>query len=392
MKYLLAVCVGILAIMRGFALPSATWLPADVDFVAVTIPDQGKDTAAQRAWEVAFTKVDPDLKNQFCTVIPPALFTEQPQIATLLQALFGVSTDNKQTATRSLTLGVVMPKSPEQIHSGKGVLFIENPTLDIGAVDRALQALLDEVDLREQCDLSRQGDWRLITLTPPHHNSLFGYRAVPQGLMIAFAQDLPTLEAWLASPKLKTEQPLSQVFSCVKQSNDGAFILKDLAALAKRFASTKEQQELLAMQAPWLFNTHQLFYQVKCAQNAFTGLFSAVTDNAESAGQLKNNLEMYRLLLAQMVLPSAFKTQQTALGQFLLEDVQITTQGSALHLTFKLTPERGAAIYQAFKTLQERQAMQFNARFVPDEENDETSTKQMTSEEAQAILDGLDGK
>ena len=121
---------------------------------------------------------------------------------------------------------------------------------------------------------------------------------------------------------------------------------------------------------------------------------SAATDSAEVAGQLKNALEMYRMMAAQMLLPAVFQKPDAALCTWLMKSVTLETVGAEAQLKAVFEPKTVAAIAKECLELQAQQSQDVESLFGDEEdfEDDEDDGEEMTLEEATKILDGIEAK
>ena len=401
MKRLMSVCAAAVCAAVAFAVPKADWLPADVDFTLAGICMQQEEPVVSAAWREALTGLDPALDQMLAEQKDTQkLAAEEPEIYALTKALTGLSEDGKKMTLESIALGMTFPKTAAAFEEFEGlrvVAIFENPTFKVEAFDQAVQALLEKKGTGVNAPtMVKVGEWRLVKpdkLEKPV-GIAFCYKPCAQGLVVAVARTLSEVELWLAGAKLAADAPAATPFAVVKKPADGAYALKDVAELLNRYVPDEETRKQVELQAPWLFKTHRVLLSGSLEGVNGVAKIAAATDSAEVAGQLKNALEMYRMMAAQMILPAAFQKPDAALCTWLTKSVTVEATGSEVQLKAVFEPKAVAAIAKECLELQAQQGQDVEALLDDDEdfEDDEDDGEEMTLEEATKILDGIEGK
>ncbi len=399
MKRLMSVCAAAVCAALAFAKPKAEWLPADVDVSLAAMCEQQENTALTAAWREALTGLHPALDQVFAEQEDmKKLAAEEPEIYAVVKALTGLSEDGKQMTLKSLAMGVTLPLSEEQMENTKVVLILENPAFKMEAFDAAVKVLLDKKQEGQEskAEVVKQGDWSLLQEAEEGKQAdvVLCYKPCAQGVMFVLAKELALVEAWLAGPKLAADAPAAAPFAVVKKPSDCAYALKDVAELLNRYMTDAEMRKQAELQAPWLFKTHRVMLSGSLEGVNGVAKVAATTDSAEVAGQLKNALDMYRMMAAQMLLPAVFQKPDAALSTWLTKSVTVEATGSEVQLKAVLEPKAVSAIAKECLELQAKQGQDVEALLDDDEdfEDDEDDGEEMTLEEATKILDGIEGK
>lgn len=398
MKRLMSVCAAAVCAALAFAVPKAEWLPADVDFTLAAMCEQQENTALTAAWKEALTGLHPALDELFTKQEDmKKLAAEEPEIYAVVKALTGLSEDGKQMALKSIAFGANFPKTVAEADQGKVHLMaiFENPTFQIEAFDKALQALLKaKGDQDEKVSVVKVGEWRQLKEESGEDEFAFCYKPCAQGLMMVLAKTVAEAEQWLAGAKLAADAPAAAPFAVVKKPADCAYALKDVAELLNRYVTDPEIRKQVELQAPWIFKTHRVMISGSLEGVNAVAKLAAATDDAEVAGQMKNALEMYRMMAAQMLLPAVFQKPDAALSTWLTKSVTVEATGSEVQLKAVFEPKAVAVIVKECLELQTKQGQDVES-LLDDEEDfddDEDDGEEMTLEEATKILDGIEGK
>lgn len=399
MKRLMSVCAAAVCAAVAFAVPKAEWLPADVDMSLAGICAQEEEPVVSAAWREALTGLHPALDQMLAEQKDTKkLAEEEPEIYALTKALTGYSEDGKRMTLASITLGVTFPKTVAAFEEFEGlrvVAIFENPTFKIEAFDQAVQALIKaKGDQDKKVSVVKVGDWRQLKEESGEDEFAFCYKPCAQGLMMVLAKTVAEAEQWLAGAKLAADAPAATPFAVVKKPSDSAYAVKDLAELLNRYVPDEETRKQVELQAPWLFKTHRVLLSGSLEGVNGVAKIAAATDSAEVAGQLKNALEMYRMMAAQMILPAVFQKPDAALCTWLMKSVTLETVGAEAQLKAVFEPKAVAAIAKECLELQAKQGQDVESLFDDDEdfEDDEDDGEEMTLEEATKILDGIEGK
>lgn len=400
MKRLMSVCAAAVCAAVAFAVPKAEWLPADVDMSLAGICAQEEEPVVSAAWREALTGLHPALDQMLAEQKDvKKLAEEDPEIYALTKALMGFSEDWKQMALKSIALGMTFPKTAaafEKIEGLRVVVIFENPTFKIEAFDQAVQAVLEKKgkEADKPLSLAKQGAWRQLKVEGEEDTFALCYKPCAQGLLVAIAKQVAELDQWLAGAKLAADAPAATPFAVVKKPSDSAYALKDVAELLNRYVTDPGIRKQVELQAPWLFKTHRVLLS-----GSFEGIngvakVAAATDSAEVAGQMKNALEMYRMMAAQMILPAVFQKPDAALSTWLMKSVTLETVGAEMQLKAVFEPKTVSAITKECLELQAKQSQDVESLFDDEEdfEDDEDDGEEMTLEEATKILDGIEGK
>ena len=398
MKRLMSVCAAAVCAALAFAVPKAEWLPADVDFTLAAMCEQQENTALTAAWKEALTGLHPMLDQVFAEQEDmKKLAAEEPEIYAVVKALTGLSEDGKQMTLKSIAFGANFPKTVAEADQEKVHLMaiFENPTFQIEAFDKALQALLKaKGDQDKKVSVVKVGEWRQLKEESGEDEFAFCYKPCAQGLMMVLAKTVAEAEQWLAGPKLAADAPVAAPFAVVKKPFDCAYALKDVAELLNRYMTDAEMRKQAELQAPWLFKTHRVMLSGSLEGVNGVAKVAATTDSAEVAGQLKNALDMYRMMAAQMLLPAVFQKPDAALSTWLTKSVTVEATGSEVQLKAVFEPKAVAVIVKECLELQTKQGQDVES-LLDDEEDfddDEDDGEEMTLEEATKILDGIEGK
>lgn len=401
MKRLMSVCAAAVCAAVAFAVPKAEWLPADVDMTMAALCEQEENPVVRGAWKEALTGLHPMLDQMLAEQQDTKkLAEEEPEIYALTKALTGLSEDEKKMTLASIALGMTFPKTAAAFEEFEGlrvVAIFENPTFKVEAFDQAVQALLEKKGTGVNAPaMVKVGEWRLIKPNKLEQPAgiAFCYKPCAQGLVVAVARTLSEVELWLAGAKLAADAPAAAPFAVVKKPSDSAYAVKDLAELLNRYVPDEETRKQVELQAPWLFKTHRVLLSGSFEGVNGVAKVSAATDSAEVAGQLKNALEMYRMMAAQMILPAVFQKPDAALCTWLTKSVTLETVGAEMQLKAVFEPKAVAAIAKECLELQAKQSQDVEALLNDDEdfEDDEDDGEEMTLEEATKILDGIEGK
>lgn len=401
MKRLMSVCAAAVCAALAFAKPKAEWLPADVDFTLAAICAQKEEPAVSAAWKEALTGLHPMLDQVFAEQEDmKKLAAEEPEIFAVLKALTGLSEDGKQMTLKSIAFGANFPKTVAEAEQEKVHLMaiFENPTFQIEAFDKALQALLKaKGDQDKKVSVVKVGEWRQLKEESGEDEFALCYKPCAQGLMMVLAKTVAEAEQWLAGAKLAADAPVAAPFAVVKKPSDCAYALKDVAELLARYMTDAETRKQVELQAPWLFKTHRVMISGSLEGVNGVAKVAATTDSAEVAGQLKNALDMYRMMAAQMILPAVFQKPDAALSTWLTKSVTLEVVGAEAQLKAVFEPKEVAAIVKEFLELQAKQGQDVDSLFddeedeaLSDDEDDEDA--EMTVEEAKKILDGIEAK
>ncbi|MGN1325835.1 MAG: hypothetical protein ACI4YA_05805 [Candidatus Spyradenecus sp.] len=401
MKRLMSVCAAAVCAAVAFAVPKAEWLPADVDMTMAALCEQEENPVVHGAWKEALTGLHPMVDQMLAEQQDmKKLAEEEPEMYALTKALTGLSEDGKKMTLKSIALGMTFPKTVAAFEEFEGlrvVVIFENPTFKIEAFDQAVQALLEKKGTGVNAPtMVKVGEWRLIKPNKQEQPAdiAFCYKPCAQGLVVAVARTLSEVELWLAGAKLAADAPAAAPFAVVKKPADGAYALKDVAELLNRYVPDEETRKQVELQAPWLFKTHRVLLSGSLEGVNGVAKIAAATDSAEVAGQLKNALEMYRMMAAQMILPAAFQKPDAALCTWLTKSVTVEATGSEVQLKAVFEPKAVSAIAKECLELQAKQGQDVEALLDDDEdfEDDEDDGEEMTLEEATKILDGIEGK
>ncbi len=398
MKRLMSVCAAAVCAAVAFAVPKAEWLPADVDFTLAAICMQQEDLVVYTAWKEALTGLHPMLDQVFAEQQDvKKLAEEEPEIYAAVKALMGFSEDGKQMALKSIAFGANFPKTDTEADREKVHLMaiFENPTFQIEAFDQALQALIKaKGDQDKKVSVVKVGEWRQLKEESGEDEFAFCYKPCAQGLMMVLAKTVAEAEQWLAGAKLAADAPAAAPFAVVKKPADCAYALKDVAELLNRYVTDPEIRKQMELQAPWSFKTHRVMFSGSLEGVNGVAKVAAATDSAEVAGQLKNALEMYRMMAAQMILPAVFQKPDAALCTWLTKSVTLETVGAEMQLKAVFEPKAVATIAKECLELQAKQGQDVESLLDDDEdfEDDEDDDEEMTLEEATKILDGIEGK
>lgn len=397
MKRLMSVCAAAVCAAVAFAVPKAEWLPADVDFTLAAICMQQEDLVVYTAWKEALTGLHPMLDQVFAEQQDVKKLAEEPEIYAVVKALTGCSEDGKQMALKSIAFGANFPKTDTEADREKVHLMaiFENPTFQIEAFDQALQALIKaKGDQDKKVSVVKVGEWRQLKEESGEDEFAFCYKPCAQGLMMVLAKTVAEAEQWLAGAKLTADAPAAAPFAVVKKPADCAYALKDVAELLNRYVTDPEIRKQMELQAPWSFKTHRVMFSGSLEGVNGVAKVAAATDSAEVAGQLKNALEMYRMMAAQMILPAVFQKPDAALCTWLMKSVTLETVGAEMQLKAVFEPKVVAAIAKECLELQAKQGQDVESLLDDDEdfEDDEDDGEEMTLEEATKILDGIEGK
>lgn len=397
MKRLMSVCAAAVCAAVAFAKPKAEWLPADVDFTLAAICVQKEDPVVTAAWKEALTGLHPMVDQMFAEQQDvKKLAEEEPEIYAAVKALTGCSEDGKQMTLESIAFGANFPKADTEVEREKVHLMaiFENPTFQIEVFDQALQALIKaKGDQDKKVSVVKVGEWRQLKEEGSEDEFAFCYKPCAQGLMMVLAKTVAEAEQWLAGAKLTADAPAAAPFAVVKKPADCAYALKDMAELLNRYVTDPEIRKQVELQAPWIFKTHRVMLSGSLEGGSGVAKIAAATDSAEVAGQLKNSLEMYRMMAAQMILPAVFQKPDAALCTWLTKSVTVETVGAEAQLKVVFEPKAVAAIAKECLELQAKQEQDVEALFGDDDdEDDEDDNEEMTLEEAEKILDGIEGK
>ena len=401
MKRLMSVYAAAVCAAVAFAVPKAEWLPADVDMTMAALCEQEENPVVHGAWKEALTGLHPMLDQMLTTEQQDMkkLAEEEPEIYALTKALTGLSEDGKKMTLASITLGMTFPKTVAAFEEFEGlrvVAIFENPTFKVEAFDQAVQAVLEKKgkEADKPLTLAKQGAWRQLKVEGEEDTFALCYKPCAQGLLVAIAKQVAELNQWLAGAKLAADAPAAAPFAVVKKPSDGAYAFKDVAELLNRYMTDPEIRKQVELQAPWLFKTHRVMISGSLEGVNAVAKLSAATDDAEVAGQMKNALEMYRMMAAQMILPAVFQKPDAALCTWLTKSVTLETVGAEVQLKAVFEPKAVAAIAKECLELQAKQGQDVEALLDDDEdfEDDEDDGEEMTLEEATKILDGIEGK
>lgn len=383
----------------AWALPKAEWLPAQADMTMAFIAPQAENTALKQAWEEALKGSTQDLSWALVPLDLKAFEQKDPEVYAVLRELVGLSEDGKRLSLASVSMGMTVPKSIESDLGFKAVFIFENPALDAKAFDAAIRALVAKKAQEAGKDFSvvPMGEWMDFNIftAEKERKRRFCYRPCAQGLKMVLAQDEAEAEAWLAGAKLAADAPVAAPFAAVKQPQDIAVALADLAGLLKRYKIDPKERKQLKLQMPWLFKTHRVMLAGTLEGATVVWTLSATTNSVQQTEQLKNFFEMYRFVIAQMLLPALLQKPDAVAIDWLRKQVSVKASGTEARLRMAFDPTTTAALVKEFEELEARREQEVEAlrrKRLEREARESEGGEEMSAEEAKQILEGLEAK
>lgn len=387
------------AAVTVFAAPQAAWVPASSDVVLAgnVTPDEDYK-AAQAAWSKVCDTAGFPIATLNKDLLEEAT-QQEPEILQVVQTIFGANAEFTEWTATSYSLALKLPvddleaKMPDFRLS----LVVENPALDIGVLDSAVQALF-AAKPDWSAKMSWQDDWRVFEEADEEgdkeDDGFMAYRAIPEGVQFVVTKNRETAMSWLAEAPIDATSLLMAAIEGTTKSGQSVLVVKDVAELLTRYVKG-EALEDVKIEAGWLLDLHAVTLNTMVSKT-FSSRMHLAVGSQESIAQIRQLLEMYRLMAAHMVVPKLIQKPDSAISKFLAERVAIATEKDGVTISLDLMPEDAVAILKELKEFQEKMEAARGAyvgtidQLEADEVEDDDDDKEMSQEEARRILDELD--
>lgn len=389
------------AAVTVFAAPQAAWVPASSDIVvAANCELNAEYKAAQAAWPAVLEKAG--LPTGAITNDVIAEFTQrEPEVFQLVQTIFGANAEFTEWTTTSYSVALKLPVNDleAKMPDFRLSLVVENPALDMGVLDSAVQALF-AAKPDWSAKMSWQDDWRVFEEADEggdkEDDGFMAYRAIPAGVQLVVAKNRETAMSWLAEAPIDATSPLMAAIEGTTKSGQCAIVVGDVAELITRYVEKEDLAEI-ALEANWLLDLHTVKWLSSLTAQTFANRVTLALGSEESIAQVCQVLEMYRLMAAHMIVPQLLQKPNSDITKFLTERVAITAEKNGVAISLDLLPTDFVDVCKEVMEFQEKLEAAHRARRemieqleADDVDDEDEEDEEMSQEEARRILDELD--
>lgn len=357
---LLALCA--FAAPLAFAAPNPARVPAEADLVIVGDRLDVKSESSA-IFEEALRKagVDVDAIKQSKRADKDKM---SKQAQAILKAALGCSDDWESWTTKSIVCALVLPKDLRNLEKDASglslVCFIENPKVDVAAIDAAVKESLAAVKDPEEADVfAKEGAWSTLRAKIPDENLLkafIGWRAIPEGLAVVFSSDIEGMTALVEgkAKALPSDSPLMAAFQPPAGAKDAwaKVMLRDVSDLTMR-ATTEEDrsQQAFLMSSGWMLKTQAFVLSAWQEQTKLRLVAELTAEDAETATQLRDGFLGMKTLFGMMLAQPQQPGQEAPSPHFLqwLNQTSCEAKGNVATIDLSVTQEQGVALMQAIE-------------------------------------------
>lgn len=349
MKRLMSVCAAAVCAAVAFALPKVEVFPADVDVTMVFLCKQQTDPAVVDAWKAAFVESNPWLFGEFLEEWLLPFVEKSPALRAMVKAVAGPSEDGKQMALRSVSLGLLLPQTPEALDKTEefNLLFaFENPDFKAEEFTAAMQA---HVATDSEASLTPVGEWMAFQHQRDGADVL--YKPYEQGLLLAITFSVDAATAWLAGEKLTADAPVAAPFAAAKKPLDCVFALRDMSKVLTLMEPDENERKAAELEMPWAFKLHRVMFSSTLNGLDAAWTLSATMESADASAQLKKTAEHYRKMAAQTLLPANLQLAKSTLATWLRDSVVVESEGPEMRVRMKVPPKAATEVLKVFFNL-----------------------------------------
>lgn len=380
------------------AAPKAEWIPAKADVAAVAVGINQENPEVEKAYEAAFKAAGIDLDFDNADT-QKKLAETCPGLDVLVKELFGIADDWASMKAESLLVSAVLPTS-EKAADGKAFIYVELPGFKQDAADAALKQVLAK---DAKGTLTRVGGWSVIKSEDADDDDVFmGYRAIPEGYVVAVAAKQADADAHLAGKNtLAKDAPLQQLFANLPKQGSRAMIA-DIKGLVTRYADADDLKGL-KVQAPWLLKLGSVTVDTVYEGTTAVVKFAAQMADAQAATVLRDSVIAMKTMAATFMVPQFTGNPSSAISKLCLNQMTCEAKGTVAELKITCTPEEAAALVKEVQGLQsliscapiseldDGEAIEaLDIEELLEEDFDDDDDEKMTPEEARRILDSLE--
>ncbi len=360
--------VGLVGVAWG--APKVAWVPAEADLVMVGLDlDRGqKEGPITQQWLEAYEPLGVSAQRPEDSRL--ALEGVSPHLPAILKAAFGLSEDCKRTTVRSVVISLVLPKSLKVAADGsfpKGLTFycvVENPTVDVKALDAAMQQLAAE--RAEEVSFHLSEGWREVRPVEPvkQAETFFGYHPIPEGLLVVLADDRAQATAFVEGkvPTMAPESTLAKQLVANPKAVTGEvrLIVPEFRRLMMKLTAEEPgAYDEMVKRVPLLALISSVQLKTFLSEEALNCVLAAQTQDEAAASVVGAFMSGWVSIGSTMILPPLLQTTNSPLIR-LAQSITSETNGTEAALTLKVTPAQWKAVLQEL-TQPQTQSLLFEA-------------------------------